>query len=181
MVKEKGAHPNGGELAHIPYAYLSGLGELGKHGSLISPELGSSFRLSLVSTDLPLVVDGPQDYGIDNMCLHCSVCTRFCPAEAIKEEKQTVNGVERWHVDTGACEPYFLQLWGCKICLMVCPLNGRSKFKEAYKGPARDIARRKDAGGLLDLFASRTAEVSQNEFLMAIHNQQKQEVDTAGP
>jgi len=163
------AHANAGELAHIPYAYLAGLGELGKHGSLISPELGSSFRLGMVSTDLPLDVDGPKDYGIDDMCTHCNVCTRFCPAEAIHEKKQLVNGVERWHVDTGACEPYFLQLWGCKICLMVCLFNGRSLFKEAYKAPARDIAKRKNASGLLDLFASRTAEASQNELLMAIH------------
>lgn len=87
------AHANAGELAHIPYAYLAGLGELGKHGSLISPELGSSFRLGLVSTDLPLDVDGPKDYGIDDICTRCSVCTRFCPAEAIHEEKQLVNGI----------------------------------------------------------------------------------------
>jgi len=46
-------HPNQGEYAHVPFAYLAGLGELGKHGSLISPTLGSSIRLGLVSTDMP--------------------------------------------------------------------------------------------------------------------------------
>lgn len=175
------AHPNGGELAHVPYAYLAGLGELGKHGSLISPELGSSFRLGVVSTDLPLDVDGPQDYGIDDTCARCTVCTRFCPAEAIHEEKQLVNGVERWHVDTGACEPYFLQLWGCKICLMVCPYNGRGLFKESYKGPGRDIARTKNSDGLLGLFASRSAEASQNPLLMAIHKKNSEEESETPP
>ena len=162
------AHPNGGELAHIPYAYLAGLGELGKHGSLISPTLGSSFRLGLVSTDLPLEADGPQDYGIDSTCERCTVCTQFCPAEAIHEEKQLVNGVLRFHVDTGACEPYFLQLWGCKICLMVCAYNGRSIFKESYQPLGKDIARAKNAEGIIDLFASRAPEPSENEFLRAV-------------
>ncbi|MFQ6031031.1 MAG: hypothetical protein ACE5Q6_26500, partial [Dehalococcoidia bacterium] len=173
------AHPNGGELAHIPYAYLAGLGELGKHGSLISPELGSSFRLSLVSTDLPLDVDGPQDYGIDAMCEVCNVCTRFCPAEAIHPEKQEVNGVLRWHVDTGACEPYFLQLWGCKICLMTCPFNGRSIFKEGYRGLSRDLVQAKDAKGIIKLFAERTADADQNEFLKAVQDQQREEPQPA--
>ena len=166
------AHPNGGELAHIPYAYLAGLGELGKHGSLISPELGSSFRLGMVSTDLPLEVDGPQDYGIDDMCERCSLCTRFCPAEAIHEEKQLVNGINRFHVDTGACEPYFLQLWGCKICLMVCPFNGRSIFKDSYKELGKDIAKTKNAEGILNLFAGRSAEATRNQYLLAFREQQ---------
>ena len=134
------AHPNAGELAHVPMAYLAGLGELGKHGSLINPEFGSSWRLALVSTDMPLVVDGPKDYGIDAMCDRCTVCTRFCPGEALSPEKQEVNGVFRWHVDTAKCEPYFNRLWGCKICLMVCPFNGKGAFKAGYKGIAKELA-----------------------------------------
>ena len=160
------AHPNGGELPHVPYGYLSGLGELGKHGSLISPRLGSSLRLSLVSTDLPLVVDGPQDYGIEDMCVHCNVCTRFCPGDAISPEKQTVKGVNRWYVDTEKCFPYFESLWGCKICLMVCPFNGRSISKESFKEIARDINRAKTKDGLLRVLAERTPQAPQNPVLV---------------
>ncbi len=159
------AHPNGGELAHIPFAYLAGLGELGKHGSLISPKLGSSVRLALVSTDMPLVVDGPQDYGIDDLCSRCNLCTRFCPGEAISPEKQEVAGVTRWYVDTPKCEPYFMQLWGCKICLMVCPFNGRSENKEGYKAIAREFNPTKDAPGILHLLAEKTPEASDNAVL----------------
>lgn len=159
------AHPNGGELAHIPFAYLAGLGELGKHGSLISPKLGSSVRLALVSTDMPLVVDGPKEYGIDDMCARCNVCTRFCPGDAISPEKATVAGVTRWYVNTDKCEPYFLQLWGCKICLMVCPFNGRSHNKETFKHVAKDINEAKDAVGILRLLASRTQEAAENPVL----------------
>lgn len=163
---EASAHPNGGELAHIPYAYLAGLGELGKHGSLISPKLGSSLRLSLVSTDMPLAVDGPQDYGIDDICSHCNICTRYCPADAIKPEKETVAGVTRWYVDTPACYPVFQQLWGCKICLAVCPFNGRNLTnKESYKDLARVLNKEKTKEGLLRYLAAHTPRAAENPIL----------------
>lgn len=46
--------PNEGDIPLPALAYLAGLGELGKHGSLISPDLGSSFRLGAVTTEMPL-------------------------------------------------------------------------------------------------------------------------------
>lgn len=148
--------PNGGEIPLVAYGQLAGLGELGKHGSLISPDLGSSFRLGAVSTDMPLVADGQRDYGIDEICATCNVCARFCPGDAIKHDKKEVNGILRWIVDTPACEPYFHKLYGCKICLMVCPYNGRGPLKEQFKQVAKDIREAKDAKGMLDLIESRT-------------------------
>lgn len=162
---EATAHPNEGPLAYIPHAYFAGLGELGKHGSLISPTLGSSFRLGLLSTDLPLVVDGPQDYGIDDKCARCNICTTFCPPDAIGPEKETVNGVTRWIVDTEACFPFFTVLSGCKICLMVCPFNGRSLNKESFKETAREIKRAKTSDGFLQLLAGRTPYAPENPLL----------------
>jgi len=147
---------NGGDIPLVPFAWLAGLGELGKHGSLISPELGSSFRLGAVSTDLPLTPDGPKDFGIEEVCASCNICTRFCPGDAIGPDKKTVAGIERWSVDRAACEPWFHRLYGCKICLMVCPLNAKSIFAEAFKPTARDIRDAKDAKGLLALIESRT-------------------------
>ena len=155
--------PNEGDIPLPALGYLAGLGELGKHGSLISPELGSSFRLGGVTTDMPLAADGPRDYGIDEVCASCGVCTRFFPGDAIKPEKKTVNGVKRWYVDTPACEPYFHKLYGCKICLMVCLLNSRGVFRDQFKQLSKDLVRTKDAPGLLDLIESRT-DMSYDEF-----------------
>jgi len=149
------AQANLGDLPLPAYGYLAGIGELGKHGSLISPELGSSFRLAAVSTDLPLQVDGPRDHGIDEVCASCNVCTRFCPGDAIKPEKQEVNGVLRWHVDTPACQPWFYEMHGCKICLMVCPLNARGRLKEAFQAVADDIRAARDAAGIVRLIEQR--------------------------
>ncbi len=46
--------PMAGALLLIPPAIAAGLGELGKHGSLISPRFGSGVRLAGVTTDMPL-------------------------------------------------------------------------------------------------------------------------------
>ena len=155
--------PNEGDVPMPALAYLAGIGELGKHGSMISPKLGSSFRLGCVTTDMPLKADGPGDFGLDEVCANCQMCTRFCPGDAIKPDKKAVNGVLRWHVDTPACEPFFHKLFGCKLCLMVCPINARGQFRGRYKELSRDLVKAKDAAGLLDMIAGRT-DLRQEDF-----------------
>jgi Pyruvate/2-oxoacid:ferredoxin oxidoreductase delta subunit len=160
---------NYAELPLVAYGYLAGLGELGKHGSLISPELGSSFRLGALSTSLPLKSDGPQNFNIDEFCTHCNVCTRFCPGDAIRPEKREVNGIVRWHVDTPACEPYFYELFGCKICLMVCPFNNQGSQREHYAPVIKDIVAAKDAAGIMELIRERTQmKPSDVDFTVAV-------------
>ncbi len=118
-----------GEVIHLPIAIDAGLGELGKHGSLITKEYGSNVRLSTVLTDLPLAVDEPVDIGVDDFCLSCQVCTTNCPPQAIFETKQTVRGEEKWFVDFDKCVPYFSEHGGCGICIEVCP------WSEPGRGP----------------------------------------------
>ena len=143
-------HPNTGDFPLPAYGYLAGLGELGKHGCLMSPDLGSSFRLSAVTTDLPLEIDGPQDYGYNDICTSCDICTRFCPGEAISPQKEKIAGVVRWHVDSDKCQPYFSKLFGCKICLSVCPITARApKLRDSYKEMAKMVRDAKDAAGML--------------------------------
>ena len=119
------AVPHGGPMAGpvllIPPAIECGLGELGKHGSLIHRRLGASFRLASVLTDIPLVADRPDRFGADEFCLHCRVCVQECPPDAIYESKQMVRGSEKWYVDFDKCLPYFNETQGCAICIAVCP------------------------------------------------------------
>ena len=110
-----------GEYLHIPIAFTAGLGQLGKHGSLISKEYGSNFRLTSVLTDLPMAVDQPVDIGVDDLCIRCRACTVECPPNAISDEKQWVRGTKKWYVDFDRCVPYFSDNYGCAICLEVCP------------------------------------------------------------
>jgi len=109
------------EYLHIPIAISAGLGQLGKHGSLICKEYGSNFRLTTVLTDLPLDIDAPRDIGVDDVCLKCKACSNTCPPQAISDAKQLVRGVEKWYVDFDKCVPYFSDNYGCAICLEVCP------------------------------------------------------------
>ncbi len=113
--------PDAAEVLHVPTAIQAGLGQLGKHGSLITPEYGSNVRLVSVLTDIPLSVDAPMDLGVDDFCATCRVCETNCPPHALFPEKQLVRGVERWHVDFDKCAPYFAENHSCGICIQVCP------------------------------------------------------------
>ncbi len=122
-------NPNGTDILHIPLAVSAGLGQLGKHGSIISKEFGSNFRLATVLTDLPMATDQPVDIGVEDICLTCRRCVLDCPPDAIYNEKQLVRGEKKWYVDFDKCVPYFVKTLGCAICIEVCP------WSEPGRGP----------------------------------------------
>jgi epoxyqueuosine reductase len=115
------AGPFASALSMMPGAIAAGLGTLGKHGSLINDVYGSSFRLSAVTTDIPLIADAPKDIGAEDFCANCQVCVKACPPGAIFPEKQTVRGEKKWFVNFDKCIPYFGEALGCAICITKCP------------------------------------------------------------
>ena len=115
--------PMAGAFVLIPAAIEAGLGELGKHGSMIHRSLGSNFRLACVLTDAPLVADAPEPFGADDFCTRCQICSDACPPAAIVPDKQLVRGEQRWYVDFDKCLPYFNENLSCAICLVVCPFS----------------------------------------------------------
>ena len=126
-IREQGweAEPHGSPtpatFTMIPAAIAAGIGELGKHGSLINRRYGANFRLSAVLTDLPMTVDAPDTFGVDEFCMSCRVCEEVCPPQALSPDKQMVRGVERWYVDFDRCQPFFNEHLGCSICTTLCP------------------------------------------------------------
>ena len=128
-------------LNMIPAALAAGFGELGKHGSIINREYGSNFRLSAVTTDMPLLSDKPDEFGADWFCERCQVCTNACPPDAISSEKKMVRGIEKWSVDFDKCIPYFGESLGCAICIARCPWStpGRApKLAEKWTKRLKD-------------------------------------------
>ena len=115
------AGPWVGSINLLPAAIACGFGELGKHGSLINRQYGSSFRVAAVETDMPLLADAPDSFGADDFCLKCQVCADGCPPAAIGSEKQLVRGAVKWAVDFDRCIPYFNETYGCGICIAICP------------------------------------------------------------
>ena len=107
----------------VPVAVDAGIGEPARCGYVVSRKLGANFRLACVTTDMPLVHDGPVDIGIQDFCGKCEKCATSCPSRAIPAgEKTLVRGVWKWKIDEEAC----LQYWGrigyaCAICQAVCP------------------------------------------------------------
>ncbi len=136
-------NPNVTDILHIPLAVRAGLGQLGKHGSMISKEHGSNFRLAAVLTNLPLALDEPVDIGVDDLCRTCRRCVLDCPADAISDEKQLVRGQTKWYVDFDKCIPYFVKTYGCAICIEVCPWSEPGRGVQLAE---RLLRRRRDAG-----------------------------------
>ena len=138
------ATPHGGPLAGpvllIPPAIECGFGELGKHGSIINREFGSSFRLASVLTDVPLVPSARETYGVDDFCSRCQICANACPPDAILPQKTMVRGDLKWYVDFDKCIGFFNETAGCGICIAICPwsIPGRGARIIEQLGRRRD-------------------------------------------
>ena len=143
------AHHNGGTyIQAIPAMYHAGFGELGRHGSLINPQFGASFRPAFVTTDLPMTADQPLAFGVQDYCLNCKLCTTNCPGGAIPAEHIVTDGHRRWLTDMEKCYPYSrLRPDYCHLCVDVCPYihkqTGEAATKDTYKAFMRE---RKAAG-----------------------------------
>jgi reductive dehalogenase len=107
----------------VPVAVDAGLGELGRCGFLLHPELGANLRLACVTTDLPLALDPPVDLGVQDFCDKCLKCADNCPSGAIhKGDKVIVRGVRKWQIEPVKCKLYWNQRGSaCTICQAVCP------------------------------------------------------------
>lgn len=134
------AHHNGAcDIQAIPAMIDAGLGELGKHGSLVHPKFGASHRPGIVTTTMPLAVDRPLIFGVQDTCLNCNLCSNNCPADAIpRDEFEITEGIRRWVTDIAKCYVYSrLRPEYCHICVDVCPYvhmaNEEPDKKDLYK------------------------------------------------
>ena len=119
-------HMNGNYLLIAPLvAQAAGLGEIGRHGLLITKEYGPRIRLGIVTTDLPLTADAPLSFGITEFCNICNRCASSCPGKAIPMgEQKEVDGVLRWKISDTSCYQRWRMLGtDCGICMASCPFS----------------------------------------------------------
>jgi reductive dehalogenase len=125
-----------------PVAVDAGIGELARCGYVVSRTLGANFRLSCVTTDMPLLYSHPAELGMQDFCSKCLKCARTCPAQAIPMgDKTEVNGTLRWKLDAEKCLLY----WGksgytCGICQVICPWSKpQTPFHRAVASTAVNV------------------------------------------
>jgi ferredoxin len=119
-------HMDGNYLLVLPLAArAAGLGDIGRHGLLISEKYGSRVRLGAVTTNMPLLTDKSSDFNVTEFCSICGKCSKTCPAKAISSEKQTeINGVMRWQIIQEECYRKWRVLGtDCGICISTCPFS----------------------------------------------------------
>jgi reductive dehalogenase len=123
---------NSYDLMVPPIAIDAGLGEQGRHGVMITPEVGCNIRPAVVTTNLPLQPDKPIDFGVQDFCAHCKVCAENCPSGAIPMgDKEEVRGYRRYKIDTAKCLNFWssnLGNMGCRICIAVCPYTRKANW-----------------------------------------------------
>ncbi len=108
-----------------PVAHDAGLGELSRMGYLVSQKYGPRVRLGGVTTDLPLVLDHPIVFGVQDFCVVCLKCAEICPSAAIPRGGKTlIRGVEKWQLNVEQCSWYWrVAGTDCGLCMKVCPYS----------------------------------------------------------
>ncbi len=104
----------------------AGLGEIGRMGLLMTPELGPRVRIAVVTTELELITDSIKyEPSVINFCTICKKCADSCPSNAISFNKQeNIDGVIRWQINQEKCFEFWTQTGtDCGRCISVCPYS----------------------------------------------------------
>jgi len=96
-------------------AAAAGLGRLGWHSLLITPQFGPRLRLGVCLTGVEL--GSSPECGVTFNCERCRRCIEMCPAGAIREPSPD----EPYRIDKFACNGYREAAGGCSECMRVCP------------------------------------------------------------
>lgn len=121
------AHIDGNYRVIAPLvARDAGLGEIGRMGLLMTPELGPRVRLGVVTTDIPINPD-PRYNGeaMIDFCRICVKCAENCPSKSIPfDGRQEIDGALRWRINPDTCFRYWNVIGtDCGLCMAVCPYS----------------------------------------------------------
>ncbi|HOO27775.1 MAG TPA: 4Fe-4S binding protein [Lachnospiraceae bacterium] len=110
-------------------AQAAGLGTIGRHSLLITPEFGSMIWLGAVLCESKLEPDDLKE----NICDHCNLCVNECPVNALEDEE--LRQQTCWDYAFGENEHTKVWQISCHKCRDVCPYNlGTENKKLLEKG-----------------------------------------------
>ena len=144
------------------WAVRAGLGWIGKHSNVITPEYGSWVFIGELLLNLDLEPDAEP---IDDHCGTCTLCIDACPTQAITEP---------YVVDSNKCISYATielrapelpaemdvggWLYGCDVCQDVCPWNRFEAETDEPRFAAREGNVNADVAEILELTPESYAE-----------------------
>jgi hypothetical protein len=121
------AHIDGNYRVITPLvARDAGLGDIGRMGLLMTPELGPRVRLGVVTTDLPLIPDQrDDDTSVLDFCRICQKCAETCPGQSVPTgDRKEIDGALRWRINADSCFRYWNRVGtDCGRCMAVCPYS----------------------------------------------------------
>lgn len=153
------AYTDTGPYLEREYAWLAGLGFLGKNTCLIHERLGSGLLLGVAITNLeitglpaqqtePLYAvlprrDDPPQTRILSACGRCTACIDACPTAALLPDGGLDAGrcLSNFTIEQRGATPEEFRaaqggaLFGCDICQAVCPWNQKAERAR----PGRDL------------------------------------------
>ena len=134
----QGGYPLGGLNLYPPLATAAGLGWMGRHGLLITPQFGPRQRIGAIFTsieNLPFAKTNPHSW-IGGFCNTCGRCIRSCPEEAIRERPLIHDSGRKTHIIREKCLPFFVTKHGCTICVKECSFAKR-RYEDIHKSFVR--------------------------------------------
>ena len=99
----------------------AGLGKIGWHSLLITPEFGPRVRLSCCLTEAELE---PTTTKMTIECDSCGICLENCPAGALAKPQHG----ELYAINKFSCSAFRNASGGCAECMRLCPY-GKSQIK----------------------------------------------------
>lgn len=98
-------------------AQAAGVGTIGRHSLLITPQFGSMVWLGCILCDAEI----EPDEMLENVCVRCNKCVQACPVNALENEE--IDQQKCWDNAFGDDEK--LQAWviSCHSCRDACPYN----------------------------------------------------------
>lgn len=128
-------------LAERSLGVISGLGWIGRNGTLITPDYGSMLLLAEIVTSVELPADNPyQGEG----CGACTQCIDACPTAAITSSRTLIasrcisyqTNTSKDPIPPDIAAKLDGRIYGCDICQQVCPWNKRKE-----NGPGQQLDR----------------------------------------
>ncbi len=94
-------------------AALAGLGSVGRHTMLITPEFGARIKMACLLTEATLE---PTPRSRKNYCIKCNACIKACPSKALQIPKKG----QAYAMNPYACRTYRVAGLTCSVCMKAC-------------------------------------------------------------